>query len=468
MALKLFNTLSRLKEDFQPLNDRKVGLYTCGPTVYNYPHIGNYRAYIFGDILKRYLTYSGYKVNHVMNLTDVDDKTIRESQKAGKTLRDFTEFYSAEFFKDLKSLDIVPADIYPKATEHVPEMISIINKLLDFGIAYKGEDGSVYFNIKKFKNYGQLSNLKNDDLKEGASGRVKKDEYEKENAQDFALWKAYDEADGDVFWDPSTWLGAGAKIGKGRPGWHIECSAMSMKYLGESFDLHTGGVDLVFPHHENEIAQSEAASGHPFVKYWLHNEWLLVDGKKMAKSAGNFYTLRNIMEKGFSPIAYRYLTLQNHYRTPLNFTWVSLEAAQNALNRLENIFLELGDNPPTGGGKVNDEYKNKFAEAMDNDLETPAGLALVWDLLKETSIKPEDKKATLLDFDKVLGLGLEKIKPVIIPAEVKELADEREAVRKSGDFKKSDELRDKIKKLGFEIKDTPDGYKLSKILKAII
>ena len=347
--------------------------------------------------------------------------------------------------------------MYPKATEHIPEMIAIIRKLLDNGIAYKGEDGSIYFNIKKFKNYGRLSNLKNDKLKEGASGRMKKDEYEKENAQDFALWKAYDKEDGDVVWDPSTWLGASAPIGKGRPGWHIECSAMSMKYLGESFDIHTGGVDLVFPHHENEIAQSEAASGHPFVKYWLHNEWLLVDGKKMAKSAGNFYTLRDIMEKGFSPIAYRYLTLQNHYRTPLNFTWESLEACQNALTRLENIFLELGDKT----GKVNDEYKNKFMKAMDNDLETPSGLALVWDLLKETDIKPEDKKATLLDFDKALGLGLDKIKPIEIPDEVQKLAEERETARKSGDFKKSDEIRDKIKKLGFEIKDTSSGQKLT-------
>ena len=386
-----------------------------------------------------------------MNVPDVDDKTIRDSQTSGKSLKDFTEFYSAEFFKDLASLNIAPADVYPKATEHIPEMIAIIEKLLEKNIAYRGEDGSVYFNIKKFADYGKLSHLKKDELKEGASGRVKKDEYEKENAQDFALWKAYDKEDGDVYWD--------APFGRGRPGWHIECSAMSMKYLGESFDIHTGGVDLVFPHHENEIAQSEGATGHPFVKYWLHNEWLLVDGKKMAKSAGNFYTLRNIMEKGFSPVAYRYLTLQNHYRTPLNFTWTSLEAAKSALDRLANLVLDLGEKT----GTVSEEYKNKFAEAMDNDLETPAGLALVWDLLKETSIKPEDKKATLLDFDKVLGLGLEKIKPVIIPAEVKELADEREAVRKSGDFKKSDELRDQIKKLGFEIKDTSSGSKLTKI-----
>jgi cysteinyl-tRNA synthetase len=451
MALKLFNTLTKNKEEFSPLHGQSVGLYTCGPTVYNFPHIGNYRAYIFGDILKRYLSYSNFKVNHVMNLTDVDDKTIRDSQKAGKSLKDFTEFYSAEFFKDLQSLNIIPANVYPKATDHIREMVGIIESLLSKGIAYKGDDGSVYFNIKKFSNYGKLAHLKNDELKDGASGRVKKDEYEKENAQDFALWKAYDQEDGDVVWD--------TPFGRGRPGWHIECSAMSMKYLGESFDIHTGGVDLIFPHHENEIAQSEAATGHPFVKYWLHNEWLLVDGKKMAKSAGNFYTLRDIMTKGFSPIVYRYLTLQNHYRTPLNFTWISLEAAKSAMERLENLILELGNKI----GVVSKDYKDKFIKAMDNDLETPAALALVWDLLKEPAISPEDKKATLIDFDRVLGLGLDKIKPIEIPDEVKKLAEERISARKSGDFKKSDKLRDQIKSLGFIIKDTPTGYKISKI-----
>ena len=459
MALRLFNTLTKNKEEFEPLKDKSVGLYTCGPTVYNYAHIGNLRAYIFSDILKRYLIYSGYKIKHIMNLTDVDDKTIRDSQKTGKTLKDFTEFYSNEFFRDLEFLNIAPADIYPKATEHISEMISIINNLLKKGIAYKGKDGSIYFNIKKFSDYGKLANLKKDNLKEGASGRVKKDEYEKENVQDFALWKAYDKEDGDVVWDPSALLGRPLDIARGRPGWHIECSAMSMKYLGESFDIHTVGADLIFPHHENEIAQSESSTGHLFVKYWLHNEWLLVDGKKMAKSAGNFYTLRNIIDKGFSPLDFRYLTLQNHYRTPLNFTWISLKAAQGALNRLENIFLELGDKT----GEINKNYRRKFMEAMDNDLETPLGLALVWNLLKEESIKPEDKKATLLDFDKVLGLGLGEIKPVAIPVEVKKLINERESVRESGDFKKSDELRNQIKDLGFEIKDTSTGVKVSKL-----
>jgi len=492
--LKVYNTLTRKKEEFKPIKLPKVGLYTCGPTVYDYPHIGNYRAYIFGDILKRYLKYSGYAVMHVMNLTDVDDKTIRDSEKAGKTLKEFTEFYSKEFFKDLELLNIEPADVFPKATEHIQEMIEIIEKLLEKEIAYKGEDGSIYFNIKKFAEYGKLAHLEKQELKKGGSGRIIKDEYEKENAQDFALWKAWDESDGDVYWDADFSKGLPRDrdlsrgealreaILRGRPGWHIECSAMSMKYLTDVFDpfdglrvngaqnstidIHTGGVDLIFPHHQNEIAQSEAATGEPFVKYWLHNEWLLVDGKKMAKSAGNFYTLRDIEKKGFSPLAFRYLTLQNHYRTPLNFTWESLEAAQNGLKKIQEHYLELtpthlpltkGEVPKAEGGL---KYKNRFKETMDDDLGTPEALAIVWELIKDEKISDYDKKATLLDFDKVLGLGLDKLKPVEIPAEIKKLVEEREKYRQSGDFKKSDELREKIKSLGFSVKDTPEGPKV--------
>lgn len=458
--LHLYNTLIRAKEEFKPLKSPKVGLYTCGPTVYNYPHIGNYRAYIFGDILKRYLKYSGYEVKHVMNLTDVDDKTIRDSQAAGQNLKDFTEFYSAEFFKDLESLNIEPADVFPKATEHIQEMIVIIQKLLEKGIAYKGEDGSVYFDIKKFKDYGKLAHLKKQELKEGASGRVKKDEYEKENAQDFALWKAYDPSDKDVYWDPSTWLGAGTPIGKGRPGWHIECSAMSMKYLGESFDIHTGGIDLVFPHHENEIAQSEASTEHPFVKYWLHNEWLLVDGKKMSKSLKNFYTLRDIETKDFSPLAYKYLALQTHYRKPLNFTWESLQAAQNALEKMEEYYLGLMG---ISIGDLATSYEKRFKDALDDDLGTPEALGIVWELIKDPTVSDADKKATLLDFDRILGLGLDKLKPVQVPEDVQKLVLEREQARQNKDFKKSDDLRAQIASLGYTLKDTPLGPKISKI-----
>ncbi len=451
MSLKFHNTLTREKENFEPIDPKEVRMYTCGPTVYNYPHIGNYRAYVFGDILKRHLKYSGYNVKHIMNITDIDDKTIRDSIAQKKSLKEFTEYYTEEFFKDRDMLHIVPADLYTKATDYVNEMVEIIEKLLEKGFAYKGEDGSVYFDIKKDKEYGKLSHFKIEDLKDNAQGRLKKDEYEKENAQDFALWKLWDENDGDVFWETS--------LGKGRPGWHIECSAMSIKNLGESFDIHTGGVDNIFPHHENEIAQSECSTGKQFVKYWMHNEHLMVDGKKMAKSAGNFYTLRDLIEKGVDPVAFRYWLYTGHYRTKVNFTMESALGSKTALVKLYEAFKSLGDSV----GTVEANYKKKFEESMNDDLNTPQALATVWELVKDSAISNADKKATLLDFDKVLGFGFADIKEDIIPKEVKALAQEREEARKNKDFKKSDELRDKINSLGYEIKDSSDGVKISKI-----
>ncbi|MBP6931102.1 MAG: cysteine--tRNA ligase, partial [Candidatus Pacebacteria bacterium] len=295
MPLKLKNTLTKTEEVFEPINKDSVSLYTCGPTVYNYPHIGNYRAYIFGDILKRTLSYLGYNVKHIMNITDIDDKTIRDSIAEGKTLAEFTEFYTQEFYKDIEAIHIVRAEKYTKATDYIDEMVKMIETLIEKGFAYKGDDGSVYFDIAKDTEYGKLSHFTLSDLKENAKGRMSADEYDKENAQDFALWKAWDENDGEVFWETS--------LGKGRPGWHIECSAMSIAELGDHIDIHTGGVDNMFPHHENEIAQSECATGHQFVKYWMHNEHLMVDGKKMSKSAGNFYTLRDIEKLGITPMA---------------------------------------------------------------------------------------------------------------------------------------------------------------------
>ena len=451
MALKIYNSLTRKEEQFEPLNKNNVGLYTCGPTVYNYAHIGNYRAYVFSDMLKRYLKYSGYEVNHIMNITDVDDKTIRESQKEGKSLKDFTEFYTKALFDDRDSLNIIPANTYTKATEYIEEMVKIIETLIDKGYAYKTDDGSVYFDIKKDKEYGKLSHFNLSDLKENADGRLKKDEYEKENAQDFALWKAYDENDGDVFWNTS--------IGKGRPGWHIECSAMSMSNLGDSFDIHTGGVDLMFPHHENEIAQSECSTGKSFVKYWMHNEHLMVDGKKMSKSLGNFYTLKDIVEKGINPLAFRYWLYMGHYRTNVNFTIEGVLSAQTALSRLYSAYNNLGENT----GKINDEYVIKLKESMDNDLITSIALSLIWELLKDSQISDKDKKATLLDMDQVFGFGLDKIKKDIIPSEIENLSKEREQARIDKNWSKSDELRDKIKELGYEIKDTENGTLISKI-----
>ena len=450
----LYNTLSKEKEEFKAIGGKEVRMYSCGPTVYNYPHIGNYRAYVFADTLKRVLEYSDYKVNHIMNLTDVDDKTIHNSQKEKKTLKEFTEFYTEEFFKDIKSLNILPPTKFTKATDYVDEMVEIIKKLIANRLAYKSEDGSIYFDIRKFPNYGKLSGMVLEKQKDNASGRIISDEYDKENAQDFALWKAWDEKDGEVFWD--------TEFGRGRPGWHIECSAMSMTNLGEELDIHTGGVDNIFPHHENEIAQSEGATHKQFVKYWMHNEWVLVDQKKMAKSANNFFTLRDITDRGISPIAYRFWLLMANYRTRVNFVWDALEGAETALKRLYGLYLSLGSEV----GQVHEVYQQKFADFVTDDLNTPQAVALLWDVIKDGNMSDADKKATILDFDKVLGLGfadLKEAEEISIPEEVLKLVEEREEARKNKDFTKSDELRKKINDLGYEVKDTSDGQKVLKM-----
>ena len=457
MALTFYNSLSRELEEFKPIDTagKKVGLYTCGPTVYNYPHIGNYRAYLFADSLKRTLMYCGYDVNHIMNLTDIDDKTIRDSQKEGKSLKEFTEFYTKEFYKDRDALNIIPATKYTKATDYISEMVAIIESLLEKGIAYKSDDGSVYFDIAKDTEYGKLSHIDIEQLRGNASGRIKSDEYDKENIQDFALWKAWDATDGDVFWDPSIELGA-SSLGKGRPGWHIECSAMSMKNLGEHFDIHTGGKDNMFPHHENEIAQSECSTGQKFVNYWLHNEWLLVDGKKMAKSAGNFYTLRDVIQKGYSPLVFRYLVLQTHYRTPFNFTWDSLKAAQTGLLGLQHFYMFLGDGDYSEED-ISSIYKKEFTEAIENDLNTPAALAVVSKLRHDQTLSSAQKKATLNDFDKILGFGFSNLDAVAIPEDIKKLVKNRDDARYAKDFIKSDTLRDELKSKGYEVYDTAEG-----------
>ena len=328
MAVKIYNHLSHKIETFEPLHPKRVGLYTCGPTVYNYAHIGNLRTYIFEDILRRALEYDGYKVKHIMNITDVEDKIIDAAKKTGKSIYEFTEPYEKAFYGDLEKLNIKKAYRYPKATANIAEMIKIISALLRKGLAYKA-DGSIYFDISKFKKYGRLSGVKSRELKTGA--RIDADEYAKETAEDFVLWKKAKA--GEPWWQ--------APFGKGRPGWHIECSAMSMKYLGATFDIHAGAVDLIFPHHENEIAQSEGATGRLFVKYFIEGEHLLVDGEKMSKSLGNIFNLRDIEAKGFDPLAFRYLVLIAHYRSKLNFTWKSLEGAQNALDKLRESVIEI-------------------------------------------------------------------------------------------------------------------------------
>lgn len=466
MVFKIYNTLKKKKEVFKPIDLSCVRMYTCGPTVYNYAHLGNFRAYIAADILKRYLKFLGYKVKHVMNITDVDDKTIRDSQKAGVSLKEFTDKYANAFFEDLKMLNIDPPDIFPRATEHIKEMVELIKKLMEKGYAYKGEDGSVYFNISKFKDYGKLSGIKINQLKPGA--RVRQDSYTKEEARDFALWKAWDECDGDVFWD--------TEIGKGRPGWHIECSAMSMKYLGESFDIHTGGVDLIFPHHENEICQSEAATGEkPFVKYWFHNEWLLVNGQKMSKSLGNFFTLRDILAKGYSPKAVRYLLLSGHYRSQLNFTEEELKSAERTVDKMIEFMEKLERLKFTGeyNEKLHFEMRkaqDEFVKYMDDDLNMPQALAVIFNFMNvvnkaisENALSQKNAQEiyeTMKGFDKVLGLlSVEKEE---VPKEIQKLVDEREKARKAKDFKKADKIREQIRKAGWEIQDTESGPILRK------
>jgi cysteinyl-tRNA synthetase len=461
-GIKLYNTLTRQKEPLKPIHEGKVGMYTCGPTVYDYAHIGNFRAFVFEDLLKRWLQHRGFSVTHVMNLTDVDDKTIKGSQKQGKPLRQYTNFYADAFFEDIQTLNIQPATVYPRATDHIPEMVQIIKTLLQKGFAYKGEDGSIYFAISKFPEYGKLSHLHVGELKAGA--RVNQDEYAKEEAQDFALWKAYTPEDGDVYWE--------TELGKGRPGWHIECSAMSTKYLGETFDIHCGGVDNMFPHHENEIAQTEAATGKPFVHVWMHNEHLLAEGKKMAKRLGNFYTLRDLLAKGLDPLAIRYLLLSTHYRQQFNFTFDGLDAAKGAIERLANLQRRLKDADGTGNPEklvlLTDRLETCFGQAMDDDLNISVALAALFDFVREInnlldanqlSKTDAQKISTLIDdYDKVLGV-IPKPTQETLPPEAEELIRKREEARKAKDWKTADAARAQLKALGIVVEDTAQGVR---------
>lgn len=464
MPLQFYDTATRSKQLFKPLRDNIVKMYNCGPTVYNFAHIGNFRAYVCSDILKRYLQYKGFKVHQVMNITDVEDKIIRDSQKEHLSLKEFTEKYTQAFFEDLQTLNIHKPEHFPKATEHIEEMVALIQTLLKKEIAYNTEDG-IYFNIRKFSFYGKLSKINMEQTQAGK--RVKGDEYDKENVQDFALWKFWDEKDGDIFWETA--------IGKGRPGWHIECSAMSMKWLGEQIDIHTGGIDLIFPHHENEIAQSEACTGKEFVKYWLHNDYILVDGKKMSKSLGNFYTLRDLLNKGYKPRAIRYLLLSSNYRQQLNFTLQGLDAAASAVQRYQEFYdavkaITEESKENTDVDLLITEMQTKFEEALDDDLEISRGLAAVFDFIHEINKKNEnnelgkaDAKKILIyieSIDNVLGLLREEEK---IPADVLYLAQQRDAARKAKNWVESDKLRDEIAAKGYRIVDTKDGFVVKRV-----
>lgn len=460
MALRFFNTLTRKKEEFVPIEPGKVGMYCCGPTVYDYAHIGNFRTYMFEDLLRRYLEYKGFKVTQVMNITDVDDKTIAGSRSKKISLSEYTKEYKDAFFEDLDFLNIERAEHFPEATAHIKEMVDLVKKLLDKGFAYRS-NGDIYFKLSSFKEYGKLSKMKLENLKIGA--RVASDEYEKEQASDFALWKGWDQKDGDVFWE--------TELGKGRPGWHIECSAMSMKYLGEHFDIHTGGIDNMFPHHENEIAQSESANGKKFVNYWLHSLHLIVEGRKMAKSFGNTYTLRDILDKGYNPKAVRYVLLATHYRQQLNFTFNGLKAAKNAIQRLfdflDNLKRVKGEKDNLEVDSLLQKAKMKFEDVLDDDLNISEGLGVIFDLVRDINRLIDDGKISRKDalkvieqmrsFDKVLGV-LEKDE-FVLDERIRELIKKRELARFEKNWELADKIRKEIEKEGIIIEDTPEGPK---------
>jgi cysteinyl-tRNA synthetase len=459
--MRFYNTLTRRLEEFREIEKGKVGLYTCGPTVYDFPHIGNNRAYVFEDLVKRFLLYSGYSVRHVMNITDIDDKTIRKANELGIPLAEVTQKYIDAFHADLHTLNVLPADVYPRATGHIPEMVGLISVLLEKGYAYE-KDGSVYFSIERFPTYGRLANVERENLKLGAA--VNADEYEKESVQDFVLWKG--KKPGEPSWP--------APFGEGRPGWHIECSAMSMKYLGSHFDIHMGGVDNIFPHHENEIAQSECANGQTFVNYWLHCQHLIIDSKKMSKSLGNFFTLAEVLRRGFAPMAVRYLLISTHYRKLLNFTFENLEMAAQSLNRIKNFEFALKSiqNPDEADPETAvqiAEGEKAFAGHMADDFNISGALGALFDFINKmnqrmANLKQKDAVqvlAFLQRVNSVLGV-LDTTEGKALDAVVDGKIRAREKARKEKDFKKADAIRTELKAQGIVLMDTPDGVKWKK------
>ncbi len=467
-TLYLYNTLSKEKEAALPDN-HQILLYTCGPTVYDYSHIGNLRTFIFEDLLKRVLEFFGFSVKHAMNITDVDDKTIEGAIRENCTLKEFTKKYIDAFFEDLETLQIKKANFYPKATEYIPQMISMVEDLLQKGFAYEGKDGNIYFSIKSFPSYGKLSHLELSQLKLGASERMTHDEYEKEDLADFVLWKKYkEERDGPIFWESS--------FGKGRPGWHIECSAMATQVLGKTIDIHCGGVDNIFPHHENEIAQCEGSTGQTFARIWAHSEHLVVEGKKMSKSLGNFYTLRDLMEKGYDPTDIRQMLLQTHYRMQCNFTFQELEAVKSARMRVKDFLYRISHLPEKNENYPMDELIEKhqqgFEEALADDLNISQAFGQLFQLIKEVHLLCDEEKLgreegeriyrLLQDWNLVLAtLPLDEMEE--IPKEIEELAQKRIEARKEKNFSLSDQLRDEIQNRGYRIEDTPSGYVVKKL-----
>lgn len=462
--LKIYNTLSKKEEEFKPIKDGSVGMYSCGPTVYNYAHIGNLRSYVFADILKRTLSYHDLAVTHVINITDVghlvsdgddgDDKMTKALKRENlpmtlESMKEIALKYEQAYLEDLEKLNIIPANHFPRATDHIEEDIEIIKKLEEKGFVYKTSDG-LYFDTSKDSNYGKLGGLSDENV-----ARVEVNN-EKKNPRDFALWK-FSAKGGSAFGgNPLGWK---TPWGKGFPGWHIECSGMSMKYLGEHFDIHTGGIDHIAIHHNNEIAQSENATGKEYVNYWVHNNFLNVDNQKISKSLSNDIYLSTLEEKGFSAIDYRYFLLQANYQSLVNFTWEALEASKNALKKLKNAYLLLGSDM----GVINHDFKKRFTEELDKNLNTAGALAVLWQLVHDEDMLLADKKATLIDFDKVLGLGMSMWTHDEIPEEVLQLAKERAQAKNAKDWPKADEIRDQIAKLGYEVLDKGEDFEIRKI-----
>lgn len=459
MALKLYNTLTRKLEVLEPMDGKTVRMYTCGPTVYHFVHIGNFRTFTFQDILRRYIKYRGMELLHVMNITDVEDKIIAAARRKNVSIHEYTKKYEQAFLDDMEALKIERPEIMPRATEHIQEMLGLIEKLKEKSYTYESE-GSLYYRINKFEDYGKLSQLDSEET-ELMGGRVDEDEYTKENPRDFVLWKAHRE--GETAWDSS--------FGPGRPGWHIECSAMSMKYLGESFDIHCGGVDLIFPHHENEIAQSEGATGRPFVRFWVHGAHLIVEGQKMSKSLGNFYTLRDLLNRGCKPTALRYLLSSVHYRNQLNFTFEGIKQADASIRRVNDFILrvrEIEDGVEDSAELTGliEKASGQYEEAMDDDLNTSSALAAVFELIREINIVLEKKELGSGNRDQILDF-LSAVNQVFAVFELEEqeiedeevlgLIEERERARRSRDFPRADEIRDRLAEKGILLEDTKEG-----------
>jgi len=458
--LKLYNSMGRNLQAFEPIKEGEVRMYTCGPTVWNYAHVGNFRTFAFEDLLKRYLKFKGYRVTHVMNITDVEDKIIKGMKTSGKTLKELSSFYEKAFMDDLDSLGIERADAYPRATEHIGEMVSLVKVLQSKGYAYAAPDGSIYFDVSKFKRYGALSGVKLEAARKGS--RVSQDHYEeKMEAVDFALWKAWDPNDGEVFWEN--------ELGKGRPGWHLECSAMSMKYLGDSFDIHAGGMDNKFPHHENEIAQTEAATGKKFVNYWLHSEFLNVKGEEMHKSVGNEVYLRDLFEQGWDPLTVRLFFFSARYRDAIDLNETALEQARSQRQRLQDFVDRLRSVPRTASSKgdLTRDLLSAFEAAMDDDLNTPEALASIFTFIKRTNALIDagglgsDAAALILDALQRINsvLGILKFEEEALSSDLAALVERRDAARRRHDYAESDKIRDMLLARGIAIEDTPSGTK---------